>query len=78
MSAIKDAAEAIREALRLVDEVKRTAGRVSELAGEVREIDRRVSRLEGKWEAAMDFGMVSAARSSPRSLPKPKKSDDQD
>lgn len=76
MSAIKDAADAIREALRLVDEVKRTAGRVSELAGEVREIDRRVSRLEGKWEAAMDFGKVNAARGAPRSLPKPKKGSD--
>ena len=77
MSAVKDAADAIREALRLVDEVKRTAGRVSELTTEVREIDRRVSRLEGKWDAAMDFGMVSAARGSPRSLPKPKKGNDE-
>lgn len=75
MSAIKDAIDAIREAVKLVDEVKRTAIRISELATEVRDIDRRVARLEGKWEAAMDFNKGSAARSTPRALPKPKKGD---
>lgn len=68
MSAIKDALEAIREAVKLVDEVKRATAQIKDLAGEVRDIDRRVSRLEGKWEAAMDFGKVSAARSMPHML----------
>ena len=77
MSAIKDAIDAIREAVKLVDEVRRTANRISELAIEVRDIDRRVARLEGKWEAAMDFGKVSVARNTPRTLPgKPKKTDE--
>lgn len=75
MSAIKDALDAIREAVRLTDEVKRTAGRLSDLTAEVRDIDRRVSRLEGKWEAAMDFGKLSATRGS---LPEPKKPSDQE
>ena len=75
MSAIKDAVDAIREAVKLVDEVKRTTGRIADLAIEVRDIDRRVARLEGKWEAAIDFGKVNAARSTPRPLPKPKKGD---
>lgn len=75
MSAIKDAVSAIREAVKLVDEVKRTAGRISDLAAEVRDIDRRLARLEGKWEAAMDFGKVSAARSTPRSMLKAKRGD---
>ena len=75
MSAIKDALGAIHEAVKLVDEVKRTAGRISELADEVRDIDRRVSRLEGKWEAAMDFGKVSAARDAPKALPGKQKKD---
>ena len=76
MSAIKDALGAIHEAVKLVDEVKRASGRIAELAGEIRDIDRRVSRLEGKWEAAMDFGKASASRNAPRSLPsKPKKND---
>lgn len=71
MSVIKDALEALREAGRLVDEVKRTTGLIVELAGEVRDIDRRVARLEGKWEAAMDFGGKAAAQASPRALPRP-------
>jgi hypothetical protein len=68
MSAIKDALEAIRDAVKLVDEVKRTAGKISDLAVEVRDIDRRVSRLEGKWEAAIDLGRLSANK--PKALPK--------
>ena len=75
MSAIKDAIDAIREAVKLVDEVKRTTSRIADLATEVRDIDRRVARLEGKWEAAMEMGRASAARSTPRTLPKPKKGD---
>jgi len=59
MSAIKDSLEAIRDAVKLVEEVKRTAGKISDLAIEVRDIDRRVSRLEGKWEAAIDLGRLS-------------------
>lgn len=75
MSAIRDALSALHEAVKLVDEVKRVSGHVSALAGEVRDIDRRVARLEGKWDAAMDFGKVSAARQTPRALPaKPKRS----
>lgn len=62
MSVIKDALDALREAGRLVDEVKRTAGLISDLAVEVRDIDRRLARLEGKWEAAMDFGGRGAAQ----------------
>lgn len=77
MSAIKDALEAIREAVKLVDEVKRTTGRISDLTTEVRDIDRRVARLEGKWEAAMDFGKISSARNNTRLLPeKSKRADD--
>ncbi|MCS6785466.1 MAG: hypothetical protein NZ524_00315 [Thiobacillaceae bacterium] len=66
MSALRDAIEAVREALRLVDEVRRVAERIGELTQELREIDRRVARLEGKWEAAMDIGRVSAVRRLPR------------
>lgn len=78
MSTIKDALDAVREVLKLVDDMKRTTARIGDLASEVREMDRRVSRLEGKWEAAMDFGRANVGRSAPRSLPnKPKKGGDQ-
>lgn len=66
MSTLRDAVEAIREALRLVDEIHRVAERLGELTQEVREIDRRLARLEGKWEAAMDFSRASAVWRLPR------------
>ena len=69
MSVVKEALDAVREAIKLVDEVKRTAGRLLELTIEVRDIDRRVSKLEGKWDAAIDFGKIGVARSTPRMLP---------
>lgn len=73
MSVIKDALDALREAGRLVDEVKRTAGLIVDLSAEVRDIDRRLARLEGKWEAAMDFSGRGAAQAEPPSLPSPPK-----
>ena len=76
MSVIKDALDALREAGRLVDEVKRTAGLIGDLATEVRDIDRRLARLEGKWEAAMDFGGRGAAHAAPRALPPPAEGDE--
>jgi len=73
MTAIKDALEALREAAKLVNEVKHSTARISELTVEIRDIDRRVSRLEGKWEAAMDFNRIGASRNASRQLPsKPK------
>lgn len=64
MSVVKDALEALREAAKLVDEVKRASAQISDLAGEVRDIDRRVARLEGKWEAAMELSGRSNTRPS--------------
>lgn len=72
MSVIKDALDALREAGRLVDEVKRTAGLIGDLAFEVRDIDRRLARLEGKWEAAMDFGGRGADYGVPPALTAPR------
>jgi hypothetical protein len=78
MSVIKDALDALREAGRLVDEVKRTATLISDLATEVRDIDRRLARLEGRWEAAMDFGGRASAHANPRALPPPSGGDGQE
>ena len=76
MSTIKDALEAIRDAVKLVDEVKRSTERITDLTVEVRDIDRRVARLEGKCEAAIVLGMLSAA-TKPRALPSSKKHSDE-
>jgi hypothetical protein len=65
MSALKDALDAIREAAKLVDEVKRVSAQISSLAVEIRDIDRRLARIEGKWEAAIDIGRMNAARATP-------------
>jgi uncharacterized protein YoxC len=61
MSAVKEAITALRDALRLADEVKRVGESLSGLAQEVRDHDRRLTRLEAKWETAMELaGMRSA------------------
>jgi hypothetical protein len=61
MSAVKEAITALRDALRLADEVKRVGESLSGLAQEVRDHDRRLTRLEAKWEIAMELaGMRSA------------------
>lgn len=65
MSVIRDVLDTLREAGRLVDEVKRTARLIGDLAVEIRDIDRRLARLEGKWEAVMDFGGRGARAASP-------------
>lgn len=59
MSIAGDAIAAIREALRLADDVKRAAETLKAISLELREQDRRITRLEAKWEAAVE---LSAAR----------------
>lgn len=59
MSVIKDALTAIREAVKLVDEVKKAAEKINLLAVEIRDLDRRVCRLEGRWEAAFDIAKLN-------------------
>lgn len=65
MSVITDALGAIKEALKLVDDVKRVAETLKDASRELREHDRRLTRLEAKWETAME---LSAIRSVPRRL----------
>jgi hypothetical protein len=65
VSVVSEAIAAIKEALKLADEVKRTGETVKEIAHEMRDHDRRLTRLEAKWEAAVE---LSAARSAPRRI----------
>lgn len=62
MSAIKDALAALRDAVALVEEVKKAGAQISSLAGEIRDLDRRVARLEGRWEATLDLAQLHARR----------------
>lgn len=62
MSALSEAAKAIKEVLRLTDDVKRAGDVLKEISRELREHDRRITRLEAKWDTAMQF---TAARRLP-------------
>lgn len=64
MSALTDAAKAIKEVLTLTDDVKRAGELLKDVSRELREQDRRITRLEAKWDTAMQF-------SSMRRLPNP-------
>jgi hypothetical protein len=58
MSAVSDAISAIRDALKLVDDVKRVGEQLSGIAKELREHDRRITRLEAKWETAIELAAL--------------------
>ena len=65
MSAIGDAISAIRDALRLSDEVKRVGETLAGVAVELRDHERRLIRLETRWETAMELAGKQAT------LPRP-------
>jgi len=69
MTVLRDAISAVQEALKLTDDVRRIAETLKEVSGELREHDRRITRLEAKWEAAIE---LSGGRSAPRKLEDPK------
>jgi len=55
VSAVKEAITAIRDALKLADEVKQVGEILKGVAMELREHDRRLTRLEAKWETALEL-----------------------
>ncbi len=65
MSVLGEAIGAIKEALKLADDVKRIGETLQELSRELRDHDRRITRMEAKWEAAVE---LSASRRGPRAL----------
>lgn len=62
MSALKDAFDAVKDALRLTDEVKRAGETLKELSVELREHDRRITRLETRWEMALELSKAGHKR----------------
>lgn len=62
MSVLKDAFDAVKDALKLTDEVKRAGEALKELSVELREHDRRITRLEAKWETALELSTVRRKR----------------
>ncbi len=69
MSVLGDAIQAARDVLRLTDQVKAVAVQIKELGVEVRDQDRRITRLEAKWEAAVE---LAALRAPPRLIDDPR------
>jgi hypothetical protein len=55
MSVFGEAISAIKEALKLADDVKRTGETLKEVSRELRDHDRRITRMEAKWEAAVEL-----------------------
>ena len=66
MSAVKEAITAIRDALKLADDVKRVGESLKSLASEVRDHDRRLIRLEAKWETAMEMAGIKGGHRTKR------------
>ena len=60
MSAVRDAISAIREALKLTDDVKRVGESLTSVSHELRDHDRRITRLEAKWETALELSGIRA------------------
>jgi hypothetical protein len=60
MSVFGDAIGAIKDALKLADEVKRVGETLGEVAKELRNHDRRITRLEVKWETAVEIASTRA------------------
>jgi uncharacterized protein YoxC len=58
VSAVKEAITAIRDALKLADEVRQVGESLKGVAAELRDHDRRLTRLEAKWETAVELAAI--------------------
>jgi SMC interacting uncharacterized protein involved in chromosome segregation len=65
MSVFGDALGAIKDALKLADDVKRVGQTLAEVSKELRSHDRRITRLEAKWETAVE---IASSRARPGRL----------
>lgn len=65
MSAIADAMRVIKDMLKLADDVQRVGETLKDVAAELREHDRRITRLEAKWQTAIELSATRAGRLLP-------------
>jgi hypothetical protein len=68
MSAMSDAMRVVKDVLKMTDDVKRAGETLKDVALELREHDRRITRLEAKWETALELSTPPRGR---RRLPPP-------
>ena len=59
MSAVREAIEAIKGTLLLSDKVERVAESLKGLADDVANHEKRLIRLETKWETALEFSNIA-------------------
>ena len=62
MSAVSDAMRVIKDMLKLADDVQRIGDTLKDIALELREHDRRITRLEAKWQTAIELSAVRIGR----------------
>lgn len=58
MSVISEALSALRSALNVTADLKQIAETLQGINVEIRDQDRRITRLEAKWEAAVELSAV--------------------
>jgi len=62
MSTIKDALQAVKAAANLLEDVKKVGETLKEVSEELSDHDRRLHRLEAKWETMMEIAAIQGAR----------------
>ena len=66
MSVLSEAIGAVREALVLAGDVKRIGETLKDISMELRDHERRITRMEAKWEAAVELSFTRSR--SPRAI----------
>ncbi|HXE20606.1 hypothetical protein [Castellaniella sp. UC4442_H9] len=62
MSAVREAIEALKGTLLLADKVERVAESLKGLSEDLEDHEKRIIRLETKWETALEFSRIQQAR----------------
>ena len=62
MSFLSESLKTIRDALKMADEVKAAGEALKLITQELREHDRRITRLEAKWDTAIQLSALRNAR----------------
>ncbi|MBS0581900.1 MAG: hypothetical protein JSS42_02240 [Proteobacteria bacterium] len=62
MSFLSESLKTIRDALKMADEVKAAGEALKLITQELREHDRRITRLEAKWDTAMQLSALRNAK----------------
>jgi hypothetical protein len=62
MSAMREAIEAIKGTLLLTDKVRRVGESLGKLAEDVANHEKRLIRLEAKWETAIEIASISRSK----------------